>query len=267
MVPPCKRCIIDDMKTDETNLVRNPTTVTQQRSAAPLNYAAATHAKSDAERSQDALDAWRQRRERGTPPEDPVVIHGLDPEAADEPTRAVLAAFSEDVLQLHEALEAAEARLEWAEHERRHEPETGLLRRDALFAEIRHLETLDRQEGVASEIALLHLNGFAAFRKTSGRAAAERLMIALGMALKQALDSAEPAGRVGDGDFLVLLTGLSGDAASSRADTLAEALIQAIAVDAEARSLRPAQIRIGLARLGSYQDPMDALAQADRNLR
>lgn len=253
------------MKTDETNLPRDPSRVSQSMAVSRPAGATPTHVKSFAEREQDALEEWRRQRERdgGTP--DPVAVHGFDLETADPSARSVISAFSEDLARLHSALEIAEHRLESAERARRLEPETGLFRRDALFGEIRHLEVLDQREGSESRMALIHIDGFAAFREEAGRATAERVMTELGRALSEIDDPAEPIGRIGDGEYAVLLTGLHGDAATARAQTLAQRLVATIDSLADAAPLRPGTVSIGFATLHAGEDPLDILARADRD--
>lgn len=257
----------DAMKTDETNLPRDPAGVTQRMAVSRPEGATPAHVKSSSEREQDALDAWRRQREGRAPPPDPVAVHGFDLDTAEPPTRAVIKAFSEDLARLHSALEVAEHRLEAAERARRFEPATGLFRPDALFGEIRHLEVLDQSEGTESRMALLHIDGFDAFREAEGRAAVERVMTELGRSLSEIDDPAEPIGRIGDGEFVVLLTGLHGDAATARARTLAQHLITAIDSLAAAAPLRPGTVSIGFATLHAGEDPLDILARADRDRR
>jgi GGDEF domain-containing protein len=252
------------MKTDETNLPLNPRPLKPERAVGPVAPAAGVHPKTDDERERDALDDWRERS-RGEQ-RDPVRIHGFDPEAETVQTRAVIDAFSADLAHLHEALEAAELRLERAETARRLDPVTGLLRRDALLSEIPHLEALDRREGVASEIAILSVDGLPALREAEGRAAAERAMDALGRALAEAVVGGEPAGRLGDGDFAVLLTGLRGQAARDHAESLAAALTTAIEASVETRGLRPGSVTVGLAVLDPMETPWEAIDRADHDI-
>jgi diguanylate cyclase (GGDEF)-like protein len=253
------------MKTDETNLPRDPANVPQRISVPRTEGAMPAHVKSSAEREQDALEEWRRQREHGGGPPDPVAVHGFDLDTAEPPARKVISAFSEDLARLHSALEVAEHRLEAAEQARRFEPETGLFRRDALFGEIRHLEVLDQREGAESRMALMRIDGFERFRETEGRGAAERLMTELGRALAEIDDPAEPIGRVGDGEFAVLLTGLHGDAATARARRLAQHLIAAVDSLAEAEPLRPGSVSIGFATLHAGEDPLDILSRADKD--
>lgn len=259
------------MKTDETNLPRNPQPVQPERAVGPVAPTARSHPKTDGEREQDALDAWRERREAASGdeehPTDPIRVHGFDPETESVQTQAAIEAFSADLAHLHEALEAAEARLERAEHARRRDPATGLLRRDALLSEIPHLEALDRREGAASEIAILSVDGLAALRRDAGRAAAEHAMDGLGRALAEHVVAGEPAGRLGDGDFAVLLTGLRGQAARDHAESLAAALVEIIDTTADMAALRPGSVSVGLAELDPMKTPWEAIDLADRDMR
>lgn len=252
------------MKTDETNLPRNPQPVQPDRAVGPVAPTARSHPKTDGEREQDALDAWRERRGSET---DPIRVHGFDPEAESIQTQAAIEAFSADLAHLHEALEAAEVRLERAERARRMDPVTGLLRRDSLLSEIPHLEALDRREGAASEIAILSVDGLAALRRDAGRAAAEHAMDGLGQALADHVLAGEPAGRLGDGDFAVLLTGLQGQAARDHAESLAAALVEIIDTTADMAALRPGSVSVGLAELDPMKTPWEAIDLADRDMR
>lgn len=255
------------MKTDETNLVKHEIPFAQRSGVSAYAGVTSTHLKSPAERERDALDAWRDRQAKGGTDEDPIELHQLDLESADPDTRAALQAFTQTLTELQDALQAADRRLAWLEDERHHDPETRLLRQDTLLAEIQHLEMLDRQEGRASEIALMRVSGFARFRDTVGRAAAETVMTALGKALRAALEDSEPAGRIGDGEFLVLLTGLAGTAAEERVLALAQAITAEIDSNSDAVELRPGEVAIGQAVLGPREDPMAALARADKDAR
>lgn len=254
------------MKTDETNFPRDPARVDPRIDVQGPARTAPAHTRTPYEREQDALDHWRDSLPEGqrTPP-DPVQVHGFDLDASEPETRAVIEAFSADLSRLHQALEAAEARLAWSEEARRYDPDTGLLRRDALMDEIRHLEVLDQQENSASEMALLIVDKFDAFRHHAGRAAAERAMVRLGSVLAETSDPAEPAGRIGDGEFLVLLTGLSGVAADERAVDLAGQLVAAVDQSVETMGLRPGRINIGRASLKHGEDPIETIDRADRD--
>ena len=238
------------MKTDETNLVKHETPFAQRSGVSAYAGVTSTHLKSPAERERDALDAWRDRQAKGGTDEDPIEVHQLDLESADPDTRAALQAFTQTLTELQDALQAADRRLAWLEDERHHDPETRLLRQDTLLAEIQHLEMLDRQEGRASEIALLQVSGFARCK-----------------ALRAALEDSEPAGRIGDGEFLVLLTGLAGTAAEERVLALAQAITAEIDSNSDAVELRPGEVAIGQAVLGPREDPMAALARADKDAR
>ncbi|MDF1748251.1 MAG: diguanylate cyclase [Alphaproteobacteria bacterium] len=253
------------MKTDETNLVKHEIPFVQKTGVSAYAGVAATHLKSPAEREQDALDAWRDRQAKGEHDKDPIEIHQLDLDSAEPKARAALQAFTETLKHLQDALQAADRRLAWTEDERHHDPDTRLLRHDTLLAEIRHLEMLDRQEGRSSEIALLRIVGFGRFREKAGRANAERAMVTLGKALRAALDDSEPAGRIGDGEFLVLLTGLAGTTAEERTVALARAIVAEIDKSSDTVDLRPGEVSIGQAVLGPREDPMEALARADRD--
>jgi GGDEF domain-containing protein len=257
----------DSMKTDETNLVKHEIPFVQRSGVSAYAGITSTHLKSPAERERDALDAWRDRQAEGRAEEDPIEIHQLDMDSTEPNARAALQAFTDTLKQLQDALQAADRRVAWLEDERHHDPDTRLLRHDTLLAEIRHLEMLDRQEGRASEIALMRVSGFARFRDTVGRAAAETVMTALGKALRATLEDSEPAGRIGDGEFLVLLTGLAGTAAEERVLALAQAITAEIDSNSDAVELRPGEVAIGQAVLGPREDPMAALARADKDAR
>ncbi len=253
------------MKTDETNLPRDPAKVPRRMPIDPAARSAASHPRSASEREWDALDAWRESLDSGRKSADPVRVHGLDLEQSDEATRQVIGTFTADLARLHEALEAAEERLARAEEARRHDPDTGLLRRDEFFSETRHLELLDQREGVRSEVAVLRVDGFEDFRRRVGLAAAYRAERILSRALAGAVDPAEPACRLRDGEFAVLLTGLHGDAALARAEALAHALAAAIDHSVETVELRPGSLSVGRTELQSGESPLDALDRADRD--
>lgn len=253
------------MKTDETNLPRDPAKVPRQMRIDPSTRAVPTHARNETERERDALDAWRDSLQSGRRPPDPVRVHNLDLDTSDEATRRVIDTFTVDLARLHQALEAAEERLARAEEARRHDPDTGLLRRDEFFSETRHLELLDQREGVKSEVAVLQVDRFEAFRDSAGLAAAYRAEQVLARTLAEAADPAEPACRLRDGEFAVLLTGLHGDAARARAETLAQKLAQAIDRSVETMGLRPGSLSVGRTELQAGESPLDALDRADRD--
>lgn len=253
------------MKTDETNLPRDPANVPRKMRIDPSTRTVASHPRSEAERERDALDAWRDSLGSDKKPPDPVRVHGLNLDGSDEATRRVIDTFTVDLARLHQALEAAEERLVRAEEARRLDPDTGLLRRDEFFSETRHLEVLDQREGVKSEVAVLQVDGFEAFRHKAGLAAAYRAERVMSRALAEAVDPAEPACCLRDGEFAVLLTGLHGDAALARAQALAQKMAQVIDGSVETVGLRPGSLSVGRTELQAGESPLDALDRADRN--
>lgn len=253
------------MKTDETNFPKDPAKVTQRLIVDPAAGAAAAHARAAQERERDALDSWRDSLDGNGRSPDPVLVHGLDMDEASPRTRAVIEAFSEDLARLHRALEAAEARLARADYERRHDPETGLLRRESFFSETRHLELLDRREGSHSELALFRVGGFHDLRQAKGWSVAEEARRVLGRALAEAVAPAEPASSLGDGDFGVLLTGLHGEGAERRAREIADVLVNTVDRASETHAMRPGRVSVGRAELGDDEAPLHAIDRADRD--
>lgn len=253
------------MKTDETNLPRDPAKVSEPLSVGRTQGAVSAHTRAPSEREQDALDAWRETLGDDRVPPDPVEVHGFDLDAAEPDTRTVIESFSADLARLHKALEAAEARLDRAENARRHDPATGLLRRDALISETWHLEALDRREGAESTVAVLRIEGVTRLHETAGWAKAEYAMEAIGRVLAGAVSAAEPAGRIHDSAFAVLLTGLSGEAALTRAAEIARRLADATDTDPALSALRPGRVSVGHTPLHGREEPYDALDRALRD--
>lgn len=254
------------MKFDETHLPKDAPEVKQRLGVGSLNPAMAPHSRAASEREEDALEAWRNSLDghHGRPPPDPVSVHGYDIDSADDATRRLIDGFTADLARIHEALLAAEERLHRAELARRTDPGTGLLRRDAFIRETWHLEALDRQERGESTLAALVLEGMHRFRIEAGWARGELAIEAIGKVLAEAVSPAEPAGRLFDSGFAVLLTGLSGEAARRRAAEFARALVYEINENPKLAGLRPARVSVGCVDLHSQEEPYHALERALR---
>ena len=254
------------MKTDETNLPKDAPTVDRRLAVGSVAGATASHVKSSAERDSDTMESWRRSRprERRRMPRDPVELHGFDLEKATPATRQVISSFTADLAEVYEALDKAEHQLERALEARRTNPFTGLMRADVFMSEIDHLEYLDRREGegVHSSIAVFSVPGLTDIKLRRGRAAAERIAVRIGRILADTVDPSEPACRIGDTDFAVLLTALSGKPAEDRAQTLATALQNAL--DAFPDRFEPhGRIAYGIAVLESGNSALETIDKAD----
>ena len=259
-------CYSGYMKTDETNLPKDAPTVDRRIAVGSVAGATATHVKSSAERDSDTLESWRRSRprERRRMPRDPVELHGFDLETATPATRQVISSFSADLAEVYEALDKAEHQLERALEARRANPFTGLMRADVFMSEIDHLEYLDRREGegVHSSIAVYSIPGLTDIKTRRGRAAAERIAVRIGRILADTVDPSEPACRIGDTDFAVLLTALSGKPAEDRAHILASVLQKAVD-DLPDRFEPHDRITYGLAVLESSKSALETIDAAD----
>ncbi|NMM43798.1 diguanylate cyclase [Rhodospirillaceae bacterium KN72] len=258
------------MKTDETNLPKDPPSVDRRLAVGSVAGATAAHVKSSAERDSDTMESWRRSspRERRRMPRDPVELHGFDLEKATPATRRVISSFSADLAEVYEALDKAEHQLERALEARRTNPFTGLMRADVFMTEIDHLEYLDRQEGegVHSSIAVYSVPGLTDLKARRGRAAAERIAVRIGRILADAVAPSEPACRIGDTDFAVLLTALSGKPAEDRAHALARVLQKSLD-DFPDRFAPHDRIAYGFAMLESGKSALETIDAADVALR
>ena len=260
--------ILTNMKIEDSNVVRD-TLVPERRMAVGATTATAPpHVRSDDERDQNAFDSWRDvlnRRSSGHGGADHAQIHGVDVENSDPRMMRLINDLSEDIAHLIRALEGAERRIALLAEDNATDPVSRLPSRASVMRETGHLIALDRQEQGHSTVGLLRLDQVETIRQIDGRQGVDRLNQHVGTILTNALQTGERAGIVGDGEYAVLLTGLSGEGAANRAQILAGAIVNAPNVPNN--TPLDLSVSVGLTEIRPDDTAEKALERADLDMR
>lgn len=205
------------MKSDETQMVKNPVPFQPSRSVSQTVPVEGVHAKSQTERENDALalqeleqeyshgahDRRRRRREPDTrTPVDIAQVHGIDLENVPQSVSTAFEGLLAELSRAAEETETLHNRLDFLQEVADHDPVTGLLNRRAVSAAIERVVALDRRNQSESRLILL--------RVRSKDVASDDLDARDGIASMVArvisglLPTGEVAGRIFDDTFAVL---------------------------------------------------------------
>ena len=158
-------------------------------------------------------------------------------------------------LQTAEAIQAAELRAD-------RDALTGLLNHGAFQAAVDDLLERGRQGASTFALLMLDLDGFKSFNDTRGHPAGDRLLRAVGSALKAAVREHDRVYRYGGDEFSILLPGVDREEAQAVADRLASG-VAALTGEDDARGV---SISIGIAVFpgdSRIKDDLVTLADAE----
>lgn len=152
-------------------------------------------------------------------------------------------------------------------HVASHDPLTGLLNRTGFFDRFAPGVAADRTAGLVTALLFVDLDGLKAVNDRGGHAAGDRLLVDVAARLRTAVGSSAHLARLG-GDEFVVTTALAREGAPVAAETLAQAVVDALAApghdarwSADGRSAMAASV--GIALDDGTEAPVRILERAD----
>jgi diguanylate cyclase (GGDEF)-like protein len=191
---------------------------------------------------------------------DPAVVdevRGVVERSCDVSLVRMVRQFDGERRRLETELAAEQAKLA---HRALHDPLTGLANRTLLFDRMARALQAVRRHGEAAAILFFDLDGFKAVNDRLGHEAGDRLLVAIGARLGQAVRPTDSIARLGGDEFVILCERLPADEAVAIAERALEQLRRPVALgDAEVA----VDASVGIAVAGATDDPEALLKRAD----
>lgn len=166
----------------------------------------------------------RRRRPPRRTPQDVEELHGLEEGQLSDPVRKVLLRLIEEAGELHDALDQAEERIGFLETVLGQDHLGPWLNMPAFAGRLTQLLALEAREGAGSTLAVVRLENAQDIRRRYGLTVHHAALAEIGFALVQVAPDGSLVGRLGDGLFGVMLTGVSGEDAETFADAIGKAM-------------------------------------------
>jgi diguanylate cyclase (GGDEF)-like protein/PAS domain S-box-containing protein len=144
-------------------------------------------------------------------------------------------------------------------HQAEHDPLTGLANRRRFEQELERQIERSSRHGEAAALAVIDLDGFKDVNDLNGHVAGDKLLVAVGAALRERLRATDVVARIGGDEFAVILIGVD----ERGAVTAAAALVAAIGEQSRAAGLA-AGASVGIATIEPGSSADELFAQADR---
>ena len=168
----------------------------------------------------------------------------------------------QEVESLHAQIRTLTERLETAEHLADHDVLTPLLNRRAFLREVQRAIAMARRYRAPACVIYFDLDGFKAINDRHGHAAGDAALIAVGERLLAAVREEDIVGRIGGDEFAVLLQRADLESAAHKAETLREAIAEALVTGPSGQAFKIA-VTYGVREIGSADSAEQALAEAD----